>query len=115
MSPFSINNDNTATNMPKSDLVIVMDQLNDFSSRILELCKNKDKSITSCLVSDHIQSVLMNFLSVTPNDFDRASEHLELFISSSVPKSLIMKQVKVSLCILIAKFAQESEKYDWLF
>ncbi|KAK4707434.1 hypothetical protein R3W88_032981 [Solanum pinnatisectum] len=53
MSPFSINNDNTATN------------------------------------KHHIQSVLMNFLSVTPNDFDRASEHLELFISSSVPKSLV--------------------------
>ncbi|KAH0658078.1 hypothetical protein KY289_026826 [Solanum tuberosum] len=61
MSPFSINNDNTATN------------------------------------KDHIHSVLMNFLSVTPNDFDRASEHLELFISSSVPKSLISAELSHDL------------------
>lgn len=31
----------------------------------------------------------MKLLSVTPNNFDQVSEHLELFISSSVPKSLV--------------------------
>ncbi|WMV53025.1 hypothetical protein MTR67_046410 [Solanum verrucosum] len=88
MSPFSINNNNTGTNKRKRDVVIAIDQLNDLSSKILELCKNKDNSIEPCLVSDQIQSGVMNFLSATPNDFDRATEHLELFISSSVPKAL---------------------------
>ncbi|KAK4707535.1 hypothetical protein R3W88_028460 [Solanum pinnatisectum] len=73
----------------KSDVVIVMNQLNDLSSQVLELCKNKDNSIEPSSVSDHIQSVVMNFLSATPNDFDRAIEHLELFISSSVPKAFV--------------------------
>ncbi|KAG5574427.1 hypothetical protein H5410_054561 [Solanum commersonii] len=92
MSLFSINSNNTDTNKCKRDVVIAMNQLNDLSSKNLELCKNKDNSIEPHSLLDHIQNGVMNFLSATPNDFDRATEHLELFISSSVPKALNLRE-----------------------
>nr|XP_019066434.1 E3 ubiquitin-protein ligase UPL5-like [Solanum lycopersicum] len=90
MSLHSININNTDTNKRKRDVNIAKDQLNDLSSQIVELCKNKDNSVEPRSVSDHIQSMVMNFLSSLPNDFDQAVEHLELIISSSVPKDLVM-------------------------
>ncbi|KAH0745041.1 hypothetical protein KY285_006698 [Solanum tuberosum] len=107
MSPFSINNNNIGTNKSKRDVVIAMDRLNDLSSKNLELCKNKDNSIEPRLVSDQIQSGVMNFLSATPNDFDRATEHLELFISSSVPKALISAELSLDLDSTMGTYGYE--------
>ncbi|KAH0716053.1 hypothetical protein KY290_006859 [Solanum tuberosum] len=107
MSPFSINNNNTGTNKRKCDVVIAKDQLNDLSSKILELCKNKDNSIEPYSVSDQIQSGVINFLSATPNDFDRATEHLELFISSSVPKALISVELSLGLDSTMGTYGYE--------
>ncbi|KAJ8526233.1 hypothetical protein K7X08_028710 [Anisodus acutangulus] len=59
--------------------------LNELGTQILDLCKRK-------LVpqdTKHVIKVLTKFLRMIPNDDDLAFEHLEIFISSSVPTALV--------------------------
>ncbi|KAF3646233.1 putative 60S ribosomal protein L6-like [Capsicum annuum] len=61
--------------------------MNDLYSLIFDFCKPEHGLFQSDV--DHIMSVFSEFLSRTPGDFDLASEYLEIFIYSSVPKALV--------------------------
>lgn len=62
--------------------------MNELYSLISGFCKRKYYLVPSN--SEHIQYMLTKVLSMSPDDFDLASEHREIFISSSVPAALVM-------------------------
>ncbi|MCD7455871.1 E3 ubiquitin- protein ligase [Datura stramonium] len=65
---------------------LVWKLLNELYLFILNFCEKTHYMISSD--SAHIKSVLKKFLRMTPDNFDRASEHVGVFFSSSVPEAL---------------------------
>ncbi|KAM3205456.1 hypothetical protein P3L10_028866 [Capsicum annuum] len=72
--------------------------MNELYSLISGFCKRKYYWVPSN--SEHIQYMLTKVLSMSPDDFDLASEHREIFISSSVPAALraIIEPIGITSC-----------------